>query len=391
MVPLTMAAGAEVSHYFEMKSAEPPGLFGAIVGGRPIRRARTVAVDGRPRGVSPVTVADLTAGRAHRHGDRPGRGGRANCAGCGRSHRVGHVFVAEGDRRPRRWLALSRLAVRGRGGRERRGHRHRAPWLASCSQPAGTMSCSATAASGLPRRAESMSSRGRRLPFESTRRRCRSASTRGPWAEIVVDGETRRPDADREPVGRDRAARGDIPTPAARRTKTDRRRHGERAEPNRDGPHKMTLSDGHLMKAAVIHGAVLLIAGTAGLAAQDPLSVSEGSVCVGRVRGCAVHAQRPRRRAHAGARSPGQRVSGVLPVCLGSHGRGRRRRRIDHPSGAADVADRRRRLASPRADVLPGPQAAVAVAHPRAVPHGARGARSEELRRRRAAPDPKRG
>jgi hypothetical protein len=60
VVPLTLAAGAEVSHSFEMKAAEPPVLLGglSVVTDPP---GAAVAVDGKPRGVSPVTVTDLTA------------------------------------------------------------------------------------------------------------------------------------------------------------------------------------------------------------------------------------------------------------------------------------------------------------------------------------------
>jgi hypothetical protein len=60
VVPLTIAAGADVSQYYEMKAAEPIALLGrlAVVTDPPGAR---VAIDGRPRGVSPLTVADLTA------------------------------------------------------------------------------------------------------------------------------------------------------------------------------------------------------------------------------------------------------------------------------------------------------------------------------------------
>jgi hypothetical protein len=60
VVPLTIAAGAEVTQYFEMKAAEPATLFGrlSVVTDPPGAR---VAIDGRPRGTSPVTVAELTA------------------------------------------------------------------------------------------------------------------------------------------------------------------------------------------------------------------------------------------------------------------------------------------------------------------------------------------
>ena len=60
VVPLTIAAGAEVSQYFEMKATEPAVVVGrvSVVTDPPGAR---VSVDGRPRGTSPITVADLTA------------------------------------------------------------------------------------------------------------------------------------------------------------------------------------------------------------------------------------------------------------------------------------------------------------------------------------------
>jgi hypothetical protein len=60
VVPLTIAAGAEVTQYFEMKAAVPAVLFGRVSVATDPPGAR-VAVDGRPRGTSPLTVADLTA------------------------------------------------------------------------------------------------------------------------------------------------------------------------------------------------------------------------------------------------------------------------------------------------------------------------------------------
>ena len=60
VVPLTIAAGADVSQYFEMRAGEPVALFGQVSVTTDPPGAR-VAVDGRPRGTSPVTVADLTA------------------------------------------------------------------------------------------------------------------------------------------------------------------------------------------------------------------------------------------------------------------------------------------------------------------------------------------
>jgi len=60
VVPLTIGAGAEVSQYFEMKVVEAAVVAGSlsIVSDPPGAR---LAVDGKPRGNSPITVADLTA------------------------------------------------------------------------------------------------------------------------------------------------------------------------------------------------------------------------------------------------------------------------------------------------------------------------------------------
>ena len=59
VVPLTIASGAEVSQYFEMKVEEPGVLVGqvSVVTDPPGAR---VAVDGKPRGTSPITLVDLT-------------------------------------------------------------------------------------------------------------------------------------------------------------------------------------------------------------------------------------------------------------------------------------------------------------------------------------------
>ena len=62
VLPLTIASGAEISHYFEMKAVEPaaaPVAVGrlSIVTDPPGAR---VTVDGKERGTSPLTVADLT-------------------------------------------------------------------------------------------------------------------------------------------------------------------------------------------------------------------------------------------------------------------------------------------------------------------------------------------
>jgi hypothetical protein len=59
VVPLTLAAGAEVAHYFEMKVPEPAVTVGrvSIVTDPPGAR---VSVDGKIHGASPITVEDLT-------------------------------------------------------------------------------------------------------------------------------------------------------------------------------------------------------------------------------------------------------------------------------------------------------------------------------------------
>jgi hypothetical protein len=59
VVPLTIAAGADITQYFEMKIGEPTALFGVVSVATDPPGAR-VAVDGRPRGTSPLNVADLT-------------------------------------------------------------------------------------------------------------------------------------------------------------------------------------------------------------------------------------------------------------------------------------------------------------------------------------------
>ena len=60
VVPLTMTAGADITQYFEMKTAEPAPIVGrlSVVTDPPGAR---VTVDGKARGTSPITVADLTA------------------------------------------------------------------------------------------------------------------------------------------------------------------------------------------------------------------------------------------------------------------------------------------------------------------------------------------
>jgi len=59
VVPLTIAAGADVTQYFDMKRGEPAALFGVVAVATDPPGAR-VAVDGHPRGTAPLTVADLT-------------------------------------------------------------------------------------------------------------------------------------------------------------------------------------------------------------------------------------------------------------------------------------------------------------------------------------------
>jgi PEGA domain-containing protein len=60
VVPLTIAAGAEVTQYFEIKPSEPIAVVGSLSIATDPPGAR-VAVDGKPRGTSPLTVGDLAA------------------------------------------------------------------------------------------------------------------------------------------------------------------------------------------------------------------------------------------------------------------------------------------------------------------------------------------
>jgi len=60
VVPLTIAAGSDVTQHFEMRIPEPVVLFGRVSVATDPPGAH-VAVDGRQRGISPVTVTDLTA------------------------------------------------------------------------------------------------------------------------------------------------------------------------------------------------------------------------------------------------------------------------------------------------------------------------------------------
>jgi hypothetical protein len=60
VLPVTIAAGADVTHNFEMKAAPPAAQVGAMSVTTDPPGAR-VAVDGQPRGTSPLTVDNLTA------------------------------------------------------------------------------------------------------------------------------------------------------------------------------------------------------------------------------------------------------------------------------------------------------------------------------------------
>ena len=60
VVPLSIAAGADVSQYFEMKPAAPAAELGRLSVTTNPPGAR-VSVDGRPRGISPVVIDSLTA------------------------------------------------------------------------------------------------------------------------------------------------------------------------------------------------------------------------------------------------------------------------------------------------------------------------------------------
>ena len=55
-----IAAGADVTHNFEMKAATPVPISGGLSVSTDPSGAR-VTIDGKPRGTSPLTVADLTA------------------------------------------------------------------------------------------------------------------------------------------------------------------------------------------------------------------------------------------------------------------------------------------------------------------------------------------
>jgi hypothetical protein len=60
VVPLTIAAGADVTHNFEMKAAAPVPRSGGLSVSTDPSGARVI-IDGKLRGTSPLTVADLTA------------------------------------------------------------------------------------------------------------------------------------------------------------------------------------------------------------------------------------------------------------------------------------------------------------------------------------------
>ena len=60
VVPLTVAAGAEVAQYFEMKAPEPVVVAGRMSVVTDPAGAH-VSIDGRPVGISPVTAVELTA------------------------------------------------------------------------------------------------------------------------------------------------------------------------------------------------------------------------------------------------------------------------------------------------------------------------------------------
>jgi hypothetical protein len=60
VIPLTIVAGADVTHYFEMKAGEPTAALGQMSITTDPAGAR-VTVDGQPRGLSPITLTNLTA------------------------------------------------------------------------------------------------------------------------------------------------------------------------------------------------------------------------------------------------------------------------------------------------------------------------------------------
>jgi PEGA domain-containing protein len=60
VVPLTIAAGAEVTQHFEMKTRETVPQFGRVSVTTEPPGAK-VSIDGHPSGVAPIVIADLTA------------------------------------------------------------------------------------------------------------------------------------------------------------------------------------------------------------------------------------------------------------------------------------------------------------------------------------------
>ena len=272
VVPLTIASGAEVTQYYEMKAAEPAALVGrlSVVTDPPGAR---VTVDGRPRGISPVTVADLTA-EDHKVSVTNDAGSVERTVAIAAGSTASVMFSLPKVSGPvGGWLSISApfdVEVRGERGchRHERHESHHAggrPPRHRAHEPQPRVSGGAQnrGGGGEDDRHSSRSS-------ESVRQReCEALGRdRAGWHQ-------RRPDADREPERGRRPARDGVPAPAARRTETDHRGERERAESNRRGPHQVTFSrQGHLMRAIVIVGIVLVAAG-AGLGAQDSLSAAK--------------------------------------------------------------------------------------------------------------------
>ena len=174
VVPLTIAAGADVTHNFEMKAAEPVALLGRVSVATDPPGAR-VAVDGTPRGTSPLTVADLTA-EEHKVTvtSEAGSAERTVMVTAGGTASVVFSLTKvvgsgrrDGSRFPRRSTSRSSRTMRSSA---------RAARVESCSRPAATTSRSRTAALGFQETlAESRWRPGRRPRFASRLRRCRSA------------------------------------------------------------------------------------------------------------------------------------------------------------------------------------------------------------------------
>ena len=121
VVPLTLAAGADVTHYFEMKPLEP-ATTSAACPSSPIHPARACR---RRQGPGCITDYDRRSHCNHPQDFRDQWRGlrRAIGASAGWRNRLGHVLPAQGCR-PGRRLAGDCLAVRRRGGRAGRHHRH---------------------------------------------------------------------------------------------------------------------------------------------------------------------------------------------------------------------------------------------------------------------------